>query len=867
MTHQTALIFPLPPPENVYRFQLTTSNIVSRMATIAHSAPGPGITTASDAMDLHSDNGYDLGDGDIDLEFESSTAGYHQDDNDLLLQDAAPDPGLDLHTTLPDQDDFMADKDDLIEEDEIDYGDVEVVDARQPSPDNPTIIQEITIEEDLIDYSDEEDGPSNVTHEASPHVEETSATQDTSVDPTHSQPGFEPDEAEALHQSAEERLNYDYHEEEHGYEPEFVHDATQSWDTTGTDWEQHTTGEYSTDLPANDQDEHQQQQEEVQAQTGEEFVDQPTPSDRLVTADGITKTQQDILVEQHDHVDEQLQAHQVTVNYDGAEFWLFRPSETEDNEDWLLSDRLIQGKLLNELFQACRVALRNDINQDTEIGFRFDHFHNLEIYEDSTACLFVKLQDLVDIYLKLHAQDGTSNPESFYITLQFRPRVSTLLGELNKAVRDRVGYSGLNTAVAAGQTAFNTPYSNNEQTDDAYENWEEEQELEHNDEAVQPGEQYEDVEEAVSLEISSHENRQNAQDLEHHNPIAPHSIAGNHNVPSEGAGLVTNLQDETDTASNIQTPLKKQSVEEKGGAIGYSDEERAADAVQTDQVGQASAHISVHDPSSGSSTVQGDNDSRQEDYTNPESNEDVEQPANNNEEGSEIDHGDEEAHTEFDAEFASYDNDGLALQAYDDEAFNQEFEQDYDEDGTGQPYGTEEYETQQSYAADDSYYDDEVGTNPHEELNFPSAVEDNSNFDDGSNQIVDDENFADVDGTFDFPGDETTTTNVTDHASLQDGTNNAIDENYINYEDDEDGTVEQPTVATSAAAQPPAALSSGLDHAGSPQGLKRSIDEVGNGLDVGTDLSGSLSPFTRLARHQRKFCTDAFYPDAKRPRV
>ncbi|KAF2797143.1 hypothetical protein K505DRAFT_148408 [Melanomma pulvis-pyrius CBS 109.77] len=802
------------------------------MATIAHPVSGLEVATP-DAMDLHSDSGYDLGDGDIDFEFDSATA-VQQDDDDLSLHDAAPDTGL---TPLPDQDDFMADKDDLIEEDDIDYNDVEVVDAAQPSLNSPVIAQEATIDDDLIDYSDDEDERPSVIQDVAPRVDKTPEEQDATAESVTSQlnPGHGP--AETHDQTVDEVDTYEYQEEEIDYDQELNQTADQACDNApGPDWEHDANDEYREDLFL---DNESQQQQEEKVHSEEKDADQHVQLADPVATEKIAQAEQNTVVDHDNEVDEPLHSHPVTINYDGSEYWLFKPDDSENDDDWLLSDPSIAKSNLLFLIQACRAAIGEEISNETEMGFRFDHFHNLELFEDSMTCLQVTLHSLINSYLKLHAQDGTTSPESFYITLQFRPRVRALLAELDKAIDGEIGYSGFNTAVATGQTAFNTPYSN-EATDETYENLDGEEETEHNGDTV---EQVEDYEEGVSHDISPQHNEHNEQSYENHSPYSHTDQANAHSVGEEGttdndAHQAVNVPDATATPSNNeQTPATRYSVEDDGDIIDYSDDEDATNDAQPDQA-------SVHNPSPGSSTVQGDDavyaDINAEDSTNPtDPNEGDNQPGYSYDEGVADGQDGQDGNVELDGNFANYEEDtGAEASAYDGQAFDEEYDQGYGQDLSEQAFDAGDYSAQEANAGDDSYYYEDAGADQQEDLEFSAKAGDDNNIG-VSNEAADQDEFADLADTFDTNAGETASVRGASHNLQEVGTNDVAEDDYITYEDDEDGAVEQPAVATSAAVETVAASSTGLDHEGSPQGHKRSFDEVVNGLDIGTDLSDS----------------------------
>ncbi|KAF2715424.1 hypothetical protein K504DRAFT_529601 [Pleomassaria siparia CBS 279.74] len=889
------------------------------MATLARPVSSLEATTPSDAMELLSDGGYDLENGDIDIEFDTAT--HHQDDDDLTLHDAAPDTELDLYTTLPDQDDFMIDKEDLIDEDEVEYGDVEVVDAVQPPIESPRIQHEVTIDDDLIDYSDEEDEEDEqpqVTREASLHVDQGTEQQGAPVESVDSQSGLDVVSTYLPEQTADEIVEQAEEENELAQEPEPDQNTLHIWDDAESGWEQTANDEYITRSHTDSEhDEHHEEQLEERVPMDENNVDQHVQLDELAEDDQSAETKHEPAVEHIGHVDTPLHTLPVTINYDGSEFWLFKPDTSEDDDDWLLEDHSLQKKPMTDLFQACRFALRNDVTNETELGFRFDHFHNMELFEDSTPCLVLDLDRLIGTYLKLHAQDGTPNPESFYVTLQFRPRVLTLVGELEKAVRDGIGYSGLGTAVAAGQTAFNTPFSN-DNADDTHEEWDEEEKVEHSTETAQQEEDREEVggHQVFPLETTHNEeqNEESSEDptlFHEQQRIDTHAASREDEEKRNETDQSKIIQEEAATtpSNNTQTPAATYPVEEDGDIIDYSDddeeekvaeEEEAAEVEETaeeeDPIDAAQPdQASVHNPSSASSTVRGDdvvdtNDDVQDPINTAEANEDDGQTGYNSAEGQ----GDgQDGHVDLEADFAN--DEGYPHEqpsTYDDDAFNEEYSQGYGDDASYQAFEAGDYLAHDAHAEQEADYykvaalDQQEGDyykvaaldqqeadyykgaalDQQEDLNFPQDEDHDDNLAILDPAIKDDE-FVDLDAAFDVNGGETAADEEASHIADDGGTNDVVEDDYINYDDDEneDGAVEQLTVASSAAAQPVATSSTGLDHEGSPQGQKRSIDEVGNGLDNGTDLSGSFDPSSWFP--YGKHDANVLYADAKRPRV
>jgi hypothetical protein len=834
-------------------------------------------------------------DGDIDLDLGLEDGDQHVGDDDLSLQDAGTDGGIDLQAGFEDQDDYddyMVDKEDIIEEDEIDYGDLELEDAGQDSAGSPVAThdaaaaqanlsvasnrtpnagQDAGVEEDLIDYSDDDDDPAHTladavteAQDAPTHLGADSVNNNTTggaqgdIDP----PG--PDGRDTGLES---------HIENAGEEYEISRDVGGDLD-----------GEEQTPAGAVD-DTYDQQHGQL---AGEDINGDPdhrteheNDAGETVESDqgrrfGDTEQVQTETEAPQDSASQGLPLHPVTVNYDGTELWLFKPQDPEDDE-WLLSDESIATQPFPYLFHACRAQLGDDVNSETELGLRFDNFHALELFEDCTACAYSTLKEFLDIYIALHAQDGNGNPEPFYITLQFRPRVLTLVNELKKAVQDKIGFSGLNNAVAAGQTSFNVNTFADELSS-GEEHWEEGEDSEdHQEQSLE--------ESRTELETQSNEKPkdtdvsrpadqtnetddagfQGDQDNGGSPTVADKAIHDHvknpENVPSTGASNVT-VEHSPVLGSTIaqEAPVPepndggnasiKAHHEEQGlpeDFIDYSDDEDEEDTAK-------SGVISVREVSSTSSTVRGDDpsypDHGAEEFTNQtgyhdDDNGDGRPAQEYGETGqAEVDlqnHAD----PEYD-EIADYGND-------------QEFDQAYE-----QGFQSGEYSAQTFGQGDDEYY---YGDDGNTDFNDPSndvAVVEEANDIDSSNtyqEVADnneEENPNDMGDLLNLTGAEGENRAGDKSVMPEDG----FDEDVINFDDDED-VAEEATVDGSATAPPVVASSTRVDGLGSPQGQKRPLDEVDGGLDGAGDLTGSY------ALDVRRYCSyaDYIYADAKRTKL
>lgn len=768
------------------------------MATTARAVGGLDVSNA-DIMDLHSDSGLDFDDGDIELDIDPAPAAQDQDD-DVLIEDAATDALLDTESVPADQDDFMVDHEEY-PEDNVLYG-MEESNNTVASPAAPTHEQAVTPappDEDLIDYSDEDDydEPSIVF----PHAQEPAA-----------------DDAEpATHESEQQT-------------PAAV-DETKS------------------------AEKHDKDESEVHG-TADDQSDGDDGGVQLQEDDGHADES-----EHHDDYEDHrsIEARAITVNYEGNELWLFKQHDTDNSGDWLTEDISLIHSSLSDLFQACRAALGEDISNETELGFRFDHFHNMEIYEDSTACVAVSLERMVEMYHTLQAQDGQSDPESFYMCLLSRPRFATLLSDIAKYAEQGSGYSAFNVAVAAGETHFVDPYSEHTtpHEDTEWDNVDGADEEEDQQGTESAGE----VEHGIELQEHDEHDRHEEDVAKEHEHASVSASAARSEHESNSSRHVTPRDADVDGPRQQVTvdPRTEQDQEQQPET---QREQLANDTVDySDHEDDAEPHkVASQAGSPSSTTLQADHSATDEAS--------VQVP----EEPEVDDEGHVAGHQDFDHDYL---NDEYNFHAGFEEPYDQdenaESHQEYDQ-GAAQPYGQgqslEEIQAEAAIAYPDEA-DIEGLTNQdyngydHDDLDqkleneFISGADVDGTFAGESLHEVNEDDFLDLDNAPEWATDQEPISALPDDAIL------------VNHEDTlqdgkgEDGGLEQPVVAASSAADPVAASSTDL-HEVSPQGQKRSIDEVGDTVDDVTDLTGTFWANKHIINVAH---ADGVPPDMKRPRV
>jgi hypothetical protein len=853
------------------------------MAT-AHAIPTLEVSTADD-MDIHSDNDFDFNDGDIELDLEPPPT--HGQDDDVSINDAASVHEADAQAVPDEQDDFMVDSEDIIEEDYDEQGSAGVAATDQPSISNAfmtqaqTPVAEAEIDEDLIDYSDEYDTPVAETQTPqSTAVPRDNSTQDDHTKEQDIQQDEIPADMKALMSVDDNKL-----QTPHAY----VQNAVDHTAEGQEDGERHHSSRRQSyhSVGDNEKDVHTDSGDGgILLQGQQEFADNESDHGDATYEDYV----HDESREDNQHQDQDASGlPSVTVNYEGNELWLFKSHDHDDSGDWLIGDISLAKGSMSDLFQACRSSLGDDVSNESEIGFRFDHLHNMELYEDNTACVAVSLERLVTYYHTLLAQDGVNEPDSFYVSLMFRPRFATLLSDIAKFAEQGSGYAALEAAVAAGDTHFNavissassdepTEWGNEEEEEEQANGDEQEQANRDVQEQADQGEQeqaHDEEQEYVAGEAQqeehegerAHEDDDGAQEnyegeaadahksketsAEHEAHDGNHSpqTANTQDVPTNDQTAVTQPAEQGSPSHSDRVPAPEPHLSlPDDDLIDYTDEDEE-DLLNAQKAGSTPAH----ETSSSSATVRGDDSANAEEH---HYNAGSPQVTTGQEEQ------DDQAHNEVGLTAGEEPDaqSGNVQPKTNDEAeeLYQDYEEAYDEKDPSHGFqadGTEEYplETQSYGDANQDFGDyDYQDLDQQLELDFMNGDEFNAAGDtqaDG-NIYTGTEDFLDLDNP-EWTADQEPDTTLP-HGN---------DDVYA--QDEEDGAAEHTANAASSAADPTTALSVDTKSA-SPQGQKRSIDEAGHGADIAPD---SIGTFICFPSRKRFMGANFFLPDAKRPRV
>ncbi|KAJ5682820.1 hypothetical protein N7462_005985 [Penicillium macrosclerotiorum] len=140
----------------------------------------------------------------------------------------------------------------------------------------------------------------------------------------------------------------------------------------------------------------------------------------------------------HDNDDGSL--HSIKVIYQDNEISLFPPMEGDSSETFFLHDEDLAYDHFDKLFSSLREVLLDNVAENEILVIDIDSL-GIQLTEDSSYTSKITLHQILDIYLRLCHNDGTDEPEAFYLSLSSRLTVSSELADLDSAAREGKGLS------------------------------------------------------------------------------------------------------------------------------------------------------------------------------------------------------------------------------------------------------------------------------------------------------------------------------------------------------------------------------------------------------------------------------------------
>jgi len=131
---------------------------------------------------------------------------------------------------------------------------------------------------------------------------------------------------------------------------------------------------------------------------------------------------------------------QVVVMYQSSNYVLFSASESADPDSFFLSDFSIAEKPLTHLFEAIRSVIHGDLGGDEELHISVEDL-GLEIMENSGSCQDLTFAEIVNLHKKLLENDGVESFGQLHLRIGSRPNFALRYANLAKSAADGKGLS------------------------------------------------------------------------------------------------------------------------------------------------------------------------------------------------------------------------------------------------------------------------------------------------------------------------------------------------------------------------------------------------------------------------------------------
>lgn len=151
---------------------------------------------------------------------------------------------------------------------------------------------------------------------------------------------------------------------------------------------------------------------------------QPVPEGNHQVAD------EDESLQQVTYVDEPI--HPVKILYQDCEIALFPPLEGDLADTFFIEDEALAYENIDQIFKALRQVLQKTMAGNEVLVIDIDTL-GIQMTEDSFHTSQVTLHQILDLYLRLCRNDGTTEPDALYLTLSTKRAFPAEICDLNDA--------------------------------------------------------------------------------------------------------------------------------------------------------------------------------------------------------------------------------------------------------------------------------------------------------------------------------------------------------------------------------------------------------------------------------------------------
>ncbi|CAI7607055.1 unnamed protein product [Penicillium glandicola] len=166
---------------------------------------------------------------------------------------------------------------------------------------------------------------------------------------------------------------------------------------------------------------------------------QPVSEGNQQTADENESPHQEVI-----YTDESL--HPVKILYQDCEIALFPPLEGDLADTFFLEDEALAYDNIGQIFKALRQVLQRTMTGNEVLVIDIETL-GIQMTEDSSHTSQVTLHQILDLYLRLCRNDGTTEPDPLYLTLSTKRAFPAEIADLNDAAIEGKKLSELHSEI------------------------------------------------------------------------------------------------------------------------------------------------------------------------------------------------------------------------------------------------------------------------------------------------------------------------------------------------------------------------------------------------------------------------------------
>ncbi|CAI7671611.1 unnamed protein product [Penicillium discolor] len=159
-------------------------------------------------------------------------------------------------------------------------------------------------------------------------------------------------------------------------------------------------------------------------------TDEAAPEAQSGSEENNQAADEDESLQQVTYMDEPV--HPVKILYQDCEIALFPPLEGDLADTFFIEDEALAYENIDQIFKALRQVLQKTMAGNEVLVIDIDTL-GIQMTEDSFHTSQVTLHQILDLYLRLCRNDGTTEPDALYLTLSTKRAFPAAIADLNDA--------------------------------------------------------------------------------------------------------------------------------------------------------------------------------------------------------------------------------------------------------------------------------------------------------------------------------------------------------------------------------------------------------------------------------------------------